>query len=93
MKAATLCYEQFVKDTNEIGYVLNPHEPCVSNKLVENNQHTLTWHVDDVKASHLNPKVNDEFEEWCESKHGSDMLGHVKVTRGKMAHIASTPNR
>ena len=53
-----------------------------ANKIIENNQHALTWHVDDVKASHLNPKVNDKFEEWCESKYGSDVLGHAKVNRG-----------
>ena len=51
--------------------------------MVENKQHELTKHVDDVKASHLNPKLNDEFEKCCENRHGSDVLVHVKVTREK----------
>ena len=72
-----------MKDTNEIDHFLSPHEPCVANKMVENNQHSLVWHVDDTKDSHHNPNVNDYFEKWCENKHGSCMLGHVKVTRGK----------
>jgi hypothetical protein len=52
--------------------------------MVEGKQHTVTWHVDDLKASHENPKVNDEFAEWCEKTYGSDELGHVKVVRGKV---------
>jgi hypothetical protein len=47
-------------------------------------QQTITWHVDDVKSSHVNPKVKDEFAEWCKATYGSDNLGHVKVVRGKI---------
>ena len=32
MKAATVHCKQFAKDVNEIGYVLNPYEPCVAIK-------------------------------------------------------------
>ena len=39
--------------------------------------------MDDIKSSHVDPKVNDKFAEWCEKKCGSPELGHVKVTRGK----------
>jgi hypothetical protein len=46
-------------------------------------QHTVTWHVDDVKSSHVNSEVNDDFEAWCEQKYGNDEIGHVKVVRGK----------
>jgi hypothetical protein len=45
-------------------------------------QHTVTWHVDDVKASVANPKVNDEFIEWLDKIYGSDVTGHVKATTG-----------
>ena len=69
-----------MKDATKMGHVLNPHEPRVANEMAEKKQHTLTWHADGVKASHLNPKVNDEFEKWCENKHSSDALGHTKVT-------------
>ena len=47
-------------------------------------QQTVTRHVDDFKPSHVDPKVNDEFSEWCEKTNGSDDLGHVKVVRGKL---------
>jgi len=39
--------------------------------------------VDDVKATHVDKKVNDVFYKWCESKYGSEETGHVTVTRGK----------
>ena len=47
-------------------------------------QQTFTWHVNDLKSSHMNPKVSDEFVEWYKGTYGSDNLGHEKVTRGKM---------
>ena len=83
LKASLLYYEQFVSDIKDIGYVINPYDACVANKIINNKQHTLTWHVDDVKSAHVSPKVNDEFAIWWEEKYGSDDLGHVTVTRGK----------
>ena len=52
-------------------------------------QQTFTWHVDDLKSIHVYPKVNDEFEEWCEETYGSDDSGHVKVVRGKIHNYLS----
>jgi len=51
--------------------------------MVNGHQHTITWHVDDVKASHIDPQVNEDFYEWCEQKYGEDRIGKVMVTRGK----------
>ena len=45
-------------------------------------QQTVTWHVDDLKSIHVNPKTNDKFTEWCEDSDGGDDLGHVKFMRG-----------
>ena len=81
--ASILYYKQFRSDIESIGYKINPYDVCVANKTVKGKQHTLVWHVDDVKASHVDPKVNDEFYNWCESKYGSEETGHVTVTRGK----------
>lgn len=81
--ASLLWYKKFRADVEKIGFEINPYDVCVANSKVEGKQHTLTWHVDDIKASHVNKKVNDRFAEWCESKYGSDLNGHVQVTRGK----------
>jgi hypothetical protein len=82
--SSILYYKKFRKDIEGIGFEVNPYDICVANRMVEGKQHTVTWHVDDLKASHENPKVNDEFAEWCEKTYGSDELGHVKVVRGKV---------
>ena len=45
-------------------FELNPYDPCVANKMVNSEQPTICWYVDDLKTSHINPKVNDEFLQW-----------------------------
>ena len=43
----------------------------------------MTWHVDDLKSSHVDRKVNDEFRKWLDMKYGDDKLGRVRAVRGK----------
>ena len=62
---------------------MNPNAMCVENKIINNSQYDLTWHVDDVKANRIDPEVNGEFCKWCEENYGSEELGHVKVSRVK----------
>ena len=83
MKASVLYYKKFRGDIENIGYVVNPYDPCVANKVINGKQHTITWHVDDIKASHVDSKVNDEFHAWCEKKYGNKDIGHVTTVRGK----------
>ena len=52
--------------------------------MIDGKQQTVTWHVDDLKSSHVNSEVNDKFAAWCKETYGSDDLGHVKVVRGKI---------
>ena len=61
LKASILYYKKFRTDIESIGYLVNPYDACVTNKIINGEQHTLTWHVDDVKASHVDTKVNDNF--------------------------------
>jgi len=39
--------------------------------MFSRKQHTITWHVDGIKSSHVDPKVNDKFHTWCVQKIGS----------------------
>jgi hypothetical protein len=43
---------------------------------------TVSWHVDDLKISHKDPKVVDDFIQWVKTTYGS--IGEVKTTRGKV---------
>ena len=75
LKAALLFYQKFVRDLKEIGFELNPYDPCVANRMIEGSQQTICWHVDDVKSSHISKKVQDEFENWLIDKYDCDMKG------------------
>jgi hypothetical protein len=63
------------KDIEAIGFEVNPYDICVANQTVNRKQQTVTWHVDDLKSSHVNPKSNDEFAEWSKNTYGSNDLG------------------
>ena len=52
----------------------------MANRNVQGTQHTVVWHVDNIKSSHINPKVNDEFLEWLIKQYGEDGIGKVKAT-------------
>jgi hypothetical protein len=82
--ASLLYYKKFVADIKSIGFVPNPYDPCVANQIVNGKQHTLTWHVDVIKATHVDSKVNDRFLVWLEKTYGEDGIGSIKVTRGPL---------
>lgn len=81
LMSALLFYQKWKKDLIAQGFVINPYDPCVANKMVNGKQLTVIWHVDDVKASHMDPKVNKQFIEWVKKRYGK--IGEVKVTNGK----------
>jgi hypothetical protein len=82
--SSILYYKKFRKDIESIGFEVNPYDICVANRKVNGKQQTVTWHVDDLKSSHVDSRVNDNFAQWCKKTYGSDDLGHVKVVRGKV---------
>ena len=54
-----------------------------------NEQQTIGFHVDDLKLSHADSKVNDQFAKWLNEKHGEH--GKVKVHQGKVhEHLGMT---
>jgi hypothetical protein len=78
--AALLWYTDLKRDLEGKGYVFNPYDPCVANKVINKLQHTVRFHVDDLMCSHMDPKVNDEFEKWLNKMYGDH--GLVTTTRG-----------
>ena len=61
---------------------MNPSDPCVANKTVNGAQHTTTWHVDDLKSSHKDSKVNDDFIKWIKDQCGK--IGDIKAVQGQI---------
>ncbi|MGC8483971.1 MAG: hypothetical protein ACP5OE_10060, partial [Thermodesulfobium sp.] len=54
--AALLWYKKFRSDLEQQGYIFNPYDPCVANKVVNNKQHTVRSHVDDLMSNHVDTK-------------------------------------
>jgi hypothetical protein len=38
MKSALLLYRKLVKELEEMGFEINPYDPCVANKLIEESK-------------------------------------------------------
>ena len=74
-------YQKWRTDVESCGFTVNPYDSCVANKMVNGKQLTITWHVDDVKASHMGQQVLDEFVEWVNGLYGA----YAKVTMTKGA--------
>jgi Reverse transcriptase (RNA-dependent DNA polymerase) len=87
MKAALLYYQKFVENLESIGFVLNPYDPCVANKMVHGKQLTVVWHVDDLKISHASEQVVTRMINWLERTYVrlfDDGSGAMKSSRGKV---------
>ena len=84
IQSALLFYKKFRSDIETIGFKVNDYDPCVANRIINGKQHTITWHVDDVKSSHQDPAVNDKFYSWLQEKYGDPRIAPVKATRGKV---------
>ena len=57
LRAACLFWETLSGKLQEWGFTLNPYDSCVANKYVDRQQCTITWHVDDLKISHVDEQV------------------------------------
>jgi hypothetical protein len=64
------------------GFKINPYDWCVANKTIDGKQCTILWHVDDLKVSHVDPKVNTTMIGLIDNEFGKE--GPITVTRGKV---------
>jgi Reverse transcriptase (RNA-dependent DNA polymerase) len=78
VRSALLWYECFVSTLEEMGFILNPYDLCVANKIINGKQCTIVWYVDDNKISHVDPSVVTEIISQIEKK-----FGKMTTTRGK----------
>ena len=65
LQSALLFCQKFRKDLENKDCKFDPHDPCVANKMVAGKQHTITFHVDDLKCRHVCKKANNLFAKWC----------------------------
>jgi hypothetical protein len=87
MVASLLYYLKFVKSLMDIDFVINPYDPCVANKMIEGDQMTISFHVDNCKLSHRKTKVMDSMIEYLRQEYESifeDGSGAMAVSRGQI---------
>ena len=82
LKAARLFWEKFTATLTKLGFQINPYDACVVNKTINGYQCTLAWHVDDIKASHKDPKVVNWIIETLKEEYGNE--APLTVSRGKV---------
>ena len=81
LRAARLFWERLTGVLISWGFVINPYDHCVANKWINDRQCTITWHIDDLKISHVNEKVVDQIVEDLRAEFGR--LGEISVSKGK----------
>ena len=69
---------QFV--TVDLGFTINPYDPCIANKTIDGKQCTILWHVDDIKMSHVSQDVLESIMKQIKARFGKD--APLTVTRG-----------
>jgi hypothetical protein len=78
IKSAMLWYELFSGTLKDMGFVLNPYDPCVANAMIDGKQCTIAWYVDDLKVSHMQKSVVMKILKAIETK-----FGGLKITTGR----------
>ena len=70
VKSALLWYCLLRDTLRDLGFVLNPYDPCVANANIKGSQCTIVWYVDDNKISHKDPTVVTDLVQRIEAKFG-----------------------
>jgi hypothetical protein len=82
LRAARLFWEKLSKKLQEWGFVVNPYDSCVVNKMIGGKQCTVGWHVDDIKISHVDTKIVDHIIDLMDGEFGKEEP--VNKSRGKV---------
>ena len=66
-------YTKLRGDLEDKGSKINQYDRCVANKIVDGNQMTVIWHVDDLKVSHKKAEANTKFAKWMKTIYGENL--------------------
>jgi hypothetical protein len=81
LNAAILAYRKLTGHFQEWDFEMNPYDPCVWNKDIDDSQMTVIFHVDDGLASHKNATRVTEFLSKLQAIYGQ--TDPLTITRGK----------
>jgi hypothetical protein len=78
LKSALLFYKRFVANLKRyaLPFIINPYDPYIANMTISGLQMTITWHVDDLKISHIDPFQIKKFCQYLGSIYGNSPVVH-----------------
>ncbi len=82
MRAVLPFWRKLTAQLKEWGFVVNPYDWCVMNKVIDGKQYTVLWHVDDLKISHIDEAVVTDVITLLEKAFGAE--APLTKTRGKI---------
>ena len=80
LQSALLFYRKLRAELEYFGFTVNPYGPFVTNKIINDSQMTVTWHVDDLKISHKDSREMTKFIKRFDDIYGDRMT----INRGKV---------
>ena len=80
IRSALLFYKKLQGELEEMGFGVNPYDPCVANTMINGPQMTVTWHVNDLKISHKEEEEVTKLSTILAEIYGNKLT----VTRGKV---------
>ena len=80
LQSALLFYRKLRAELEDFGFTINPYDPCVAKRIINDSQKTVTWHVDDLKISHKDSREVTK----CIKHFGDIYFDRMTVHRGKV---------
>ena len=82
LESSLLFWGKLSKSLGEMGYQRNENDWCVMNKIIDNKQCTILWHVDDLKTSHVDPAIISSIIADIDAEYGN--ISMMTITWGKV---------
>ena len=83
LRAAHLFWQKLSKQLiDEWGFIPNKYDDCVVNKMVNGQQMTVVWHIDNLKVSHVDATEVEKFVRQMVDTFGKDTP--LTVSRGQV---------
>ena len=61
MVEGLIYYGKFTNSFTDVGFKINLYKVCVANNMIDGQQMTICYHVDNFKFSHCRRKLNDQM--------------------------------
>jgi hypothetical protein len=74
IKSALLWYKLFKSTLEGMGFVINPYDMCVANKMINGKQCTICWYMDNLKISLVQLSVVKDIISKIDGRYGKKVV-------------------